>query len=238
VSTTFQPKSDRHLLEVESSGAAVEAVGGLGVIVLSILGLINLVPATLAAIAAIVFGVAALAQGSAIATEHSQLFSKFGGDTTGSLELGGGMTAEIMAGGAAIVLGVLALLRIAPEVLLPASVIVGGASLMLTAGSVRRLNNMKMAAAEASSTDSAQRVLHAATSGAAGSQLLAGVGAIVLGIIALASQPATTLAAAAPQSWLTLTLVGLLVLGASIMISGGSLTGRLMQMFSRSSPQS
>lgn len=230
MSTTYQPKSERRVMEVESGGAAVEAIGGLGVIVLSILGLIGLVPAYLGPIAGIVFGVSILTQGTAIAAEVSSLFAKVAGTTFRGAELGGGMTAEIMAGGTAIVLGVLALLQIATDVLLPSLVIAGGAAVMLTAGSIRRLNDLKVEAAE--SGDAAQRVMHAATSGAAASQILAGVAAVVLGIIALASTP--TAATAGGATWMTLSLVGLLVLGASTMMGGGSLTGRLVQMINRS----
>ncbi len=227
MSTTYQPKSDKRLMEVESSGAAVEAVGGLGVIVLSILGLIGLAPDYLGPIAGIVFGVSVLTQGTAIAAEHASLFSKVAGTSFREIELGSGMTAEIMAGGAAIVLGVLSLLQISTDILLPALVIAGGAAVMLTAGSVRRLNDLKLEAAE--SEDSAQRIMRATTSGAAASQVLAGIAAVVLGIIALAST-----STAATATWMTLSLVGLLVLGASIVMSGGSLTGRFVQMISRS----
>jgi len=237
VSTTFEQRSDRRVLELESGGAAVEAVGGLGVIVLSILGLINLAPVALGAVAGIVFGVAILAEGSAIAAEYSKLLSQAGGDMLGEMELGSGMTAEIMAGGAAMVLGVLALLQIEPEILLPALVIVGGAGLIFAAGAMSRLNNIKLAAKEQAGT--AQHLLHAATAGAAGSQILAGIGAIVLGIIALASSTGGTYAvASAAGAWVTLSLVGLLVLGAAIMMSGGSLTSRFVQILNRRTSQS
>ena len=229
MSTTYQPKSDKRLMEVESSGAAVEAIGGLGVIVLSILGLIGLAPDYLGPIAGIVFGVSVLIQGTAIAAEHESLFSRVAGTMFRQIELGSGMTAEIMAGGAAIVLGVLALLQISTDVLLPALVISGGAAIMLTAGAVRRLNDLKLEAAE--SDDSAQRVMRATTSGAAASQVLAGIAAVVLGIIALAST--SSAAATTSVTWMTLSLVGLIVLGASIMMSGGSLTGRFVQMINR-----
>lgn len=233
MSTTFEQRMERRMLEVESGGAAAEAVGGLAVIVISILGLVGLAPEPLAAIAGIIFGVAILAQGSTIAAEYYSLYSRLSGGALGTVELGGGMTVEVMAGGAAIVLGILALLGMAPEILLPALVITAGGSLILAAGAVQRLNNLKLTAAEPQGT--AQRVMHVATSGAAAGQLLAGIAAIVLGIIALASMPTmgTAVAASATATWLTLTLVGLLVLGTSVAMSGGSLAGRLFEMFNR-----
>ena len=239
MSTTFEHTGEKRLLEVESGGAAVEAVGGLAVAVLSILGLAGLASESLAAITGIIFGIAMFAEGVAIATEYSGLYARVSGGLMGAVELGGGMTVEIMAGGAAIVLGVLAVVGIAPLYLLPALVITGGASLLLTAGALQRLNSLKVSAAE--TPELAQRIMRVVTSSAAGGQMLAGVAAIVLGIVALASLPAAASAAAAGggaiATWLILTLVGLLVLGSSIMTSGGSLVGRLIQMFNREAPR-
>jgi hypothetical protein len=233
MSTTIEHMSDRHVLEVESGGAAVEAFGGLAVVVLSILGLVGLASVPLASIAGIVFGIALLAQGAAVAAEYSDLFSRLSGGTMGAIELGGGMTVEITAGGAAIVLGILALLGDASAYLLPALVITGGASLILTTGTLQRLNHLKMAAAEAS--DMAERVMRATTSSAAAGQLLLGVAAIVLGIVAFSVTPTAMVAGAAQLTGtrMILTLVGLLVIGSSITMSGGALVGRLTQMFDR-----
>jgi hypothetical protein len=230
MSTNIEHIGERHLLEVESGGAATEAFGGLTVVILTILGLVGLAPEPLVAIAGIVFGVAILAQGAAIAAEYTELFSKTNG-AMGTIELGGGMTVEITAGVAAIVLGILALLGMIPQILMPALVITGGAALILTAGSLQRLNRLKVTTAEKGK--GSENVLRATTSGAAGGQLLSGVAAIVLGIIAFASMPSTVAMGAAHMggNWLTLVLVGLLVLGSSIMLSGGALVGRLTQMF-------
>lgn len=231
MSTTFDPRTEKRLLEVESSGAAVEAIGGLAVVVLSILGLAGLAPEFLAAAAGVVIGVSIFAQGTAVAAEYHDLFSRLGGRALDAVELGAGMSVEIMAGAGAIVLGIIALIHIAPDILLPALVIAAGASLILSAGTVQRLNGLKMAAAETPAL--AQQVMRTATAGVAAGQLLAGIAASVLGIIALASIPTATANAAAGVTWLTLTLVGLLVLGASVMMSGGSLMARFIQMFSR-----
>jgi len=231
MSTTFEQRTERSLLEVESSGAAVETVGGLAVIVLSILGLARLAPEFLAAIAGIVVGVSIFAQGTAVAAEYHNLFSRLTGGALEAVELGAGMSVEVMAGAGAIVLGIIALVHIAPEILLPALVIAVGATLVLSAGTVQRLNGLKMAAAETPAL--AQQVMRTATGGAAAGQVLAGIAAAVLGIIALASLPTAGSSAAAGGAWLTLTLVGLLVLGSSILMSGGSLLTRFVQMFGR-----
>lgn len=231
MSTTFEQRTERGLLEVESGGAAIETIGGLAVIVLSILGLAGLARDFLAAAAGIVVGVAIFAQGTAVAAEYHNLLSRLTGGTVEATELGAGMSVEIMAGAGAIVLGIIAMIHIAPEILLPSLVIAVGAALILSAGSVQRLNSLKMAAAETPAL--AQQVMRTATGGAAAGQLLAGIGAGVLGIIALASLPSAASAGAAGGAWLTLTLIGLLVLGSAIMMSGGSLLTRFVQMFGR-----
>lgn len=231
MATSFNQSTERGLLQAESTGAAVEAIGGLAVIVLSILGLAGLSQQFLAAIAGIVLGVSLFAQGAAVAAEYHDLYTRLTGGTMGAIELGGGMGVEIVAGAGAIVLGILALINIVPEILLPSLVIAAGATLILSSGTVERLNSLKMAAAETPTL--ARQVFHTATAGVAAGQLLAGIGAGLLGIIALTTLPAATTAVMGSSSWLTLTLVALLVLGASVMMSGGSLTGRFMQMLNR-----
>lgn len=236
--TTFQHMAERRLIEVGNGGAAVEILGGLAVVILSILGLTGLASSSLTAIAGIVFGVAVLAQGAAIAAEYSALYARATETASGSVELRGGMSVELMTGGAVIVLGILSVLGDAAPILLPVLVIVGGTSLLATAGAVQRLSSLKMEVAEIS--DPAQQVINAATAGASSSQMLAGVAAIVLGIVALASTPAGGAAVTAttmPAMWELLTLVGLLVIGASIMMSGGSLMERLVQLFGPEKPQ-
>jgi hypothetical protein len=209
----------KSLLEIESGGSLIEAAGGIAVIVLTIIGLARGSEGFLTSIATIVLGVALLAEGGTIAAQFSRLLAAATGGTLGAMELGGGMTAEVLAGGAAIVLGILGLVGLNPMVLLPAAVIAVGGSLVLTAGAVERLNHLRVQAAGLS--EMAQKVAQAAVSGAVGMQVLAGIGAIVLGILALVSASHAA----------TLTLAGLLVLGAAVALSGSALAGRLLRMF-------
>lgn len=230
MATVYEHGFERRVLEVETGGSLVEAVGGLAVVVLSILGLTGIGPSFMASVSGIIFGIALLAQGAAIASEFSQLFAKVTGGTVGAFELGGGMTIEVMAGAAAVVLGILALVGQVPGILLPALIISAGGSLILTTGTLQRLSDLKMEAASA--PEIAQRVARATVSGAAAAQFLAGLAAVVLGILALVSmQTAAPVTAAAPGSSMILTLVGLLVLGAAITMSGGTLARRFLQMF-------
>jgi hypothetical protein len=210
----------KSVLEVESGGSIVEAAGGIAVIVLAIIGLARGGNEFMTAIATIVLGVALLAEGGAIAAQFSRLLSMASGGSLGAVQLGSGMTGEILAGGGAIVLGILALVGLRPMALLPAAVIGVGGTLVLTAGAIERLNQIRVAAAGL--TEMAQRVAQAAVSGAVGTQVLAGIAAIVLGILALVSDTQA----------MNLTLVGLLVLGASVTLTGTALAGRLLRLFS------
>jgi hypothetical protein len=207
------------VIEIESGGLLIEAAGGIAVIVLAIIGLARAGDGVMTSIATIVLGVALLAEGGAIAAEFSKLLSAATGGTLGAMELGSGMTTEIFAGGAAIVLGILGLVGLVPMVLLPAAVIAVGGGLVLTSGAVARLNQLRVQATGVS--EMAQRVSQAAVSGAVATQILAAIAAIVLGILALVSTSHAAI----------LTLVGLLVLGAAVALSGAALAGRLIRMF-------
>ena len=90
----------RGILEIASGGLLIEAVGGIAVIVLAVIGLARGGDAFLTAIATIVLGVALLAEGGAITAQFSKLVAADG--MLGAAELGGGMTAEVHAGVAAV----------------------------------------------------------------------------------------------------------------------------------------
>lgn len=216
MSTTYSEKS---ILEIETTGSVVEAAAGIAVIILAIIGLARADTGFMTSITGIVLGAALLAQGGAIAAEYSKLLAMVSGGTLGAVELGGGMTVEILAGGSAIILGILGLLGFAPEVLLAIVVIAVGSASILAASGFQRLNTLKLEAAGLS--EIAQKVARGTVAGAIAAQVMAGGGAIVLGILAL------TLTAHAA----VLTLVGLLVLGASVAVSGTALTGRLLRLF-------
>lgn len=208
----------KQILGIETTGSVVEAAAGIAVIVLSIIGIAQAGSGFLASIAAIVLGAALIAQGGAIAAEYSKLLGTVTG-ALGTLQLGSSVTTEMLAGVAAVVLGILGLIGFAPVTLIAAAVIVVGASLMLSIGGLARLNSLKVQAAGL--TDLAQKTAEAAVGGAVTTQLLAGAAAIVLGILALTI----------PLHGAVLMLVGLLVLGAAVAISGTTLTGRMLRIF-------
>ena len=212
--------SARSVLEIESGTSMVEAAGGIAVVVLAVIGLAQHGNGFLTAIATIVLGVAVLGEGGAIAAQFSRTLSLVSGRPFSAMELGNGMTAEIAAAGAAIVLGILALVGIHPLTLLAAAVIAVGASLFLTAAALERLSEVR--AQSTVQPDVARIVVQASVGGAIGAQVLAGIAAIVLGIIALVTTGGLEG---------DLILIGLLVLGAAVVISGTVMTGAAMRTY-------
>ena len=87
-----------------------EAVGAIAIIVLSIIGLAGTAPETMLAIATIVIGAAILMQGANTASEYADLLTVEETHSAAPAGVGGGVTLEFLAGGAGVVLGILALL--------------------------------------------------------------------------------------------------------------------------------
>jgi uncharacterized membrane protein HdeD (DUF308 family) len=161
----------------------------------------------------IVFGAALLVQGGTILYEHAHiLFPAAGAGSMGEFK-GGNLSAVFMVGIAGIVLGVLALLGVAAATLTAVSVIAFGAALVLTANSVRELHMFRRPAGVTGS----ELVAREMASDSAGVQLLAGLTAVVLGILAVAGvNPAV------------LMLSALIVLGAALVLSGSTLSGMVL----------
>ena len=204
-------------------GGVMDAIGGIATAVLAIIGLAGWRPELLAGVATIVFGAALLIQGGTLLSEYSQVFTPAGALQTASDAFGGdGLAAMFPVGIAGVVLGILALLGVASYALTSISVIAFGAALMLSAQSVRRLYRMQAELRRASVGAYPVREFLAGemASGSAGIQFIAGLGALVLGIIAVVM--------AATMRSEMLTLVGLLIVGLTNIISGSTLSGLVL----------
>jgi hypothetical protein len=201
----------------------MDAIGGIATAVLAIIGLAGWRPELLAGVATIVFGAALLIQGGALLSEYAQVFTPAGALQTASDAVGGdGLAAMFPVGIAGIVLGILALLGIASYALTSISVIAFGAALMLSAQSVRRLYKLQSEAQVASAVSYSTREFLAGemAAGSAGIQFVAGLAALVLGIIAV------VMTATVRNE--VLTLVALLVVGATNIISGSALSALVL----------
>ena len=212
-------------------GGAMDAIGGIATAVLAIIGLAGWRPELLAGVATIVFGAALLIQGGTLLSEYSQVFSPGAAMRAAADAVGGdGLAAMFPVGIAGIVLGILALIGVASYTLTPVAVIAFGAALMLSAQSVRRLYRMQADLRQAAAGSYAVREFLAGemAAGSAGIQFAAGLGALVLGIVAV------VMAATARSEGLT--LIALLLVGLTNIISGSALSG-LVLSFMRSESQ-
>ena len=196
----------------ETSGIFAEAVGGIATIVLAIIALAGTASGFLLSIATIVFGAALLIEGTSITSDYVNVVTTSGTET--SFHSGfGGLAAVFMAGIAGIILGVLALLGINAGVLCAVAVIVFGSALLLSSSAMLNLHTFKVRL-------SGETFPFTAAAGSAGAQVLAGIAAVVLGILAVAGTGMQTLA-----------LVALLVLGAAILVTGNGMNNAVSTMF-------
>jgi len=201
----------------------MDAIGGIATAVLAIIGLAGWRPELLAGVATLVFGAALLIQGGTLLSEYSQIFTPAGALQTASDAVGGdGLAAMFPVGIAGIVLGILSLLGVATYALTSIAVIAFGASLMLSAQSVRRLYKLQAEArAAAVSTYSTREFLAGEmAAGSAGIQFVTGLAGVVLGIIAVVMTGTVRNE--------VLTLVALLILGTTSIISGSALSGLVL----------
>jgi hypothetical protein len=171
---------------------------------------------TLAAIAMIALGVGLLAGGAALSRRY------VGGMPTAAAsrarqEIVGALGMQALAGIAAIVLGVLALLRVNPAVLLGVGVLVLGGALLAAGGAMARLaRSARWLRPEANRYSDAENWYPAT----GWWEAEVGIGAVVLGILALTG-----------HSPLVLTLVALLCVGAALLVGGTLIAARLFSYF-------
>ena len=213
--TVVASPSETRVTEVEA-GSLGEAVGGAAALVLAILALIGLLPLTLASIAAIVLGVGMLVGGATLSRRFSlglppAVMPRVRQEVVGALGM------QAIAGIAAVVLGVLALLGVRPLLLLSISVLVlGGALLTGGAGMARLARSARWLRGEVGRPGQVESVYPVA----GWWEAEIGVGAVVLGILALTGH--------APA---TLTIVALLSVGAPLFVGSSLITARLFGYF-------
>lgn len=219
--------SETHRREIEKAEKGIagasgfEGVAALGGIVLSILALANVAAVSLTAIAAIVLGAGFLFEGGGISAGYSRLLD---GRGETNLVVGGGSTAQAFGGLAAIALGILSLVGVAPGVLLPVSALVLGGTLMASAGTLYDLQSLL---ANIEPTDEGPRqVAKQALRGSAGMQILAGVAAATLGILVLTGATVAALG-------MILVPVAILTVAVAMGLESGVVTGRIGRVLFR-----
>jgi hypothetical protein len=190
-------------------GSFFGALGGLAVAVLAIIGLAGVAVSILMPIAIIVVGVALLAEGGAMLAYRSRAMHEGDGPHCHT-EVCSGLSAEVLAGIAGIVLGVLALIGLSPPTLLAVSIVVFGTGSLLA--------SVVACSATCCETDVAKEAVLAAVAAKA----MIGLAVVILGILALVGLAGNT-----ALNTQTLTLVALLVLGVAMGLAGFAIGGRL-----------
>ncbi len=220
---TLQPH-EAELIERRKSvrtvltGSIAEGVVGGGAVVLAVVGLSGIAPNLMLYVATIAIGAALLLEGGAISFRFSKLLRETHAGPLQEAELGVGVTSEFLGGVAGIVLGILSLLSMAPMVLVPAAVIIFGATLIMGSGATVRLNALELEGARESTR--LKRITHEAVSAAAGVQLLLGLAAVILGILAVTG-----------KSPVVLGLAALLIVGVSGFLDAAAIAARLASMY-------
>ncbi len=206
---------DRKTVEVVAGGSLAEGLAGSGAIVLSIVGLAGVMSPFMVAIATILAGLAMVFEGGSLGIRFPSLARETTHGRMGMVELGSGMSAEMLGGIGGIVLGILALLGVFPMTLVPIAAIGFGATLLLGAGATARLNDLQIE--RACDEKETRHVARAAVRSAEGIQVLAGVGSGVLGILALTG-----------YNPMILGMVAMLSVGLADLMSGAAISGRMI----------
>jgi hypothetical protein len=211
---------ERKFLAELSAGTGSEALVGAGAVILAIVGLAGIQSFYMLAIATIVVGAALLVEGGVMMAKQAEIATELRATHTENATATGGLSAELLGGAAGVILGILALVGVVPMILLACALVVFGACMLFGASMTSHVRNFAL---EPSSTHPAIReVAHEATIAATGAQALVALAAVVLGILALVQ--------IAPM---TLSLVGMLVLGGAILLSGSAMTTWMLSATSR-----
>jgi hypothetical protein len=200
-----------------SFGASMAGrIAGIAAVAISIIGLAHVFPEILVSIATLAVGVALLFEGGAMAARFADLIH--GMEKPADGVRWGGLTAEFLAGATGIALGILALLNLAPMVLVPIAAVVYGCALILDSG----VNN-RLGALEARKTGVhglSETVARESATAAANIQVLVGLAAVTLGILALVG--------IVPM---VLSLVAMLGIGGTNLLSGSMIGGKMLSVF-------
>ena len=219
--------------ESAAYGGFADAIGGIATIVLAVLGLAGVHPQMLVSIATVVFGVALLIQGGTMLSEYVKIIFPSRANGVAVDQFGGNSLSTVfLVGAAGVVLGVLALLGIHAETLTSIALIAFGTALVLSSNAVWHLHTLKHAALidnETTGRRGSEILASEMASGSAGMQALAGLAAGILGILALVGTGIDSV---------VLILVALLALGATLVLTGSTLSGTVLSFMKEPPGQS
>lgn len=165
------------------------------------------------AISVIVLGICLAMVGSALLESYARLLNAVEGEG-GPRESMAGTTVDFFLGTAIVVLGVLALLHVVGDVLIPIGFILIGAGFALNSAASVRM--MSIAGTVSGAQTPAQRLRGEMALATFGVRMIAGLAVVVLGILAVVGFAS-----------LELTLIAAIVAGAAVTASVTSAPGRL-----------
>lgn len=213
--TTTTTRATERSAKAVTGASIIEVVAGAAAVVLPILGLLGILPLTLAAITCIAIGVGFLLHGVAVSARWRDILNEIGREGRHKADIGGGLSAEFLGGAAGITLGVLALLGIYPDVLIPASAIVFGTTLLFSSATQAEL------AAVGHDDDRSERATRGAARAMAGAEVLCGIAAIVLGILVLVGWTGGL-------EPIRMSHIAFLCVGAAMVLAGTTLGSRMV----------
>ena len=199
--------------EAEPVGLLTEGAAGIAIIVLSVIALAGISSGALASIVTIVAGVGLMVQAFNSAAENTKALVASAGAMP---DLGGEVMVDCLCGVTGIVLGVLALVGVNAQYLVPSALIVFGGALLLSGAIGMRPRSSQIT----TPGGQAQVVSYQGSAAASGMEILIGMAAIVLGILSLVFVGA----------WV-LVLVGFLAVGAALLLISATFSGTVMRLF-------
>ena len=199
----------RQSITVVAGGSIAQAATAAGAAVLAIIGLVGTRTFLMMSVATIALGVAFLLREGGLVSQSLRSSHLSGTESIVGQALSRGVTASTIAGIAGVTLGILALVDIDPTILVPAAVVVFGGALLFDHQAGNAFWPFQSQGIETPSNVVANSTV--------GGELLVGVGAATMGILALVGT--------AP---VTLSLVALLALGVSNFLVGSAFGTKLM----------
>ena len=209
---------ERLSAELIFGGALAETITGASVVVITIIGLSGFMPGVMLSIATIGLGLSFLFEGGAVASRLSNLLAEVTEGRVDIAELGGGLSAEFIAGFGGVALGILSLAGVASMILMPIAAIAFGIALVMGSGVKARVNHLSIS--NRNEPKLVRQIAREALMAASGVEILVGMAAVALGILGVIGiYP------------IELSFVAVLAVGGMALFSGTALGGSMLSLF-------
>lgn len=189
----------------------------LALVILGILALAKINTLLLVSIAVIVAGALLVTDSVALTQQIAGAIAAKTGHNVNAEELPAGLNAGVLGGMSGIVLGILAILGVAPQTLIAVAAIVFGAAVLFDFGARSQAHALRMTTSE--TPEQSAKLALAAAASTSTAALFTGVALVTLGILALAGIASQVLIA-----------VALLGLGVYVLLEEASVAGLLVNL--------